>query len=326
MPRPSSRTRITVTPSRYRTVVVVAGFLLAGIIMTGAAVRLTGSGLGCENWPTCSDNRIVPAAGFHPWIEFGNRLLSGAVAAGVGAAVLSAYRRAPRRPDLIRWAWGLVAGVFAQILLGGATVLVDLHPLFVSGHFLLSIVLLWNAMILLDKARRPDVIGPTGVATSPTPVPRVDHGTVVLGRAAVGWSIVVLLIGTLVTGTGPHSGDPAVPRLGFDLGAIVRVHSAAAWICVALCVGLVIRLRRAGRPDLDRLATATLAALMIQGAIGYVQYFTGVPALLVELHVLGSIVVFCTLLWTHLSLFSTGSTGSPDPVVNLDRDLPVGAG
>ncbi len=276
---------------------MVATALLAGIILTGAAVRLTGSGLGCEDWPTCSEDKLVPALGFHEWIEFGNRLLSGAVGIGVGAAVLSAYRRTPRQPDLIRWAWGLVAGVIGQILLGGVTVLVDLHPLFVSGHFLLSIVLLWNALVLLDRNR-------AGVGT---PTPLVDARTVVNSRITLAASVVVLMLGTLVTGTGPHSGDPEVDRLSLDLSSIAQFHSVAAWICVALTVSLVMRLQSSGRPELSRLASLSLGALLVQGAIGYLQYFTGVPALLVELHVLGSILVFMSLLWTHLSLFRRGA-------------------
>ncbi len=288
--------KVGVSPQRYRTIVLIAAGLLAGIILTGAAVRLTGSGLGCEDWPTCSDNRIAPELGFHAWIEFGNRLLSGLVGLGVGAAVLSAYRRTPRRTDLIVWAWGLVGGVLAQILLGGVTVLVDLHPLFVAGHYLLSILLMWNVVVLLDKARG---------GTAP-PVPKVDSSAIALSRVTVAWSIVVLAIGTLVTGTGPHSGDPEVARLALDLDSIVRAHSVAAWICVALAVILAVRLRRERQPELDRLATTALVALVTQGAIGYLQYFTGVPALLVELHVAGSVIVFVTLLWAHLSLFDRG--------------------
>ncbi|MEZ5376558.1 MAG: COX15/CtaA family protein [Acidimicrobiales bacterium] len=283
-----------ITPERYQHVLLFATALLAGIVLTGAAVRLTGSGLGCEDWPTCSEDRLVPAIGFHPWIEFGNRLLTGVVSFGVGAAVLFAYRRTPRRRDLILWAWGLVAGVVGQIVLGGATVLVDLHPLFVSGHYLLSIVLLWNAIVLLDRNR-----------SEPGPArPLVDAGTVTISRIAVWWSVVVLMVGTLVTGTGPHSGDPEVDRLSFDLGSIVRLHSLAAWVCVALVITLVLRLQSSGPPEISKLASLSLGALIAQGAVGYLQYFTGVPAALVELHVLGSVVVFSALLWTHLSLFT----------------------
>ncbi len=300
-----------VSPQRYRTVVLIAAGLLAGIILTGAAVRLTGSGLGCEDWPTCSENRLAPELGFHPWIEFGNRLLSGLVSVGVGAAVLSAYRRTPRRTDLIRWAWGLVAGVVAQILLGGVTVLVDLHPLFVAGHYLLSIVLMWNVVVLLDKARG-------GVSR---PVCRVEPGTAALSRVTVGWSVVVLAVGTLVTGTGPHSGDPEVARLALDLDAIVRTHSIAAWIAVALTVVLAVRLRREQQPDLDRLVTTALVALVAQGGIGYLQFFTGVPALLVELHVAGSVIVFVTLLWTHLSLFDRGPADDASTGRHSDHDV-----
>lgn len=310
---PSTRAgRVGVSPERYQRIVIIATTLLAGIILTGAAVRLTGSGLGCEDWPKCSEERLVPELSFHAWIEFGNRLLSGAVGFGVGAAVLFAYRRTPRRPDLIRWAWGLVAGVVAQILLGGATVLVDLHPLFVSAHYLLSIVLLWNALVLLDKNRSEP--GPA--------MPIVDSTTVTLGRVAVGWLTVVLMIGTLVTGTGPHSGDPEVDRLPLDLDRIIQIHSVSAWICVVLVVTLLVRLQRTPHAHLARLARFTLMALVAQGAIGYWQFFTGVPALLVEFHVFGSVAVFLFLLWTHLSMF----VRTPQPESTVGHETIEAAG
>lgn len=269
----------------------VAWLALAAIVGTGAAVRLTQSGLGCEDWPTCSEDRFVPEWSFHGWIEFGNRLLSGAVAFAVAVAVLLAYRRIPRRPDLIRWAWGLVAGVVAQILLGGATVLVDLHPLFVGAHFLLSMVTLWNAAVLWVKASAGP--GPARPLVAPS---FINHG-----RALVAQAVVVLVTGTLVTGTGPNSGDSRAERLQFELESITRVHSVMVWCFLAIAATLAIRLGRSG--VLPRGLQWLLAAIVVQGGIGYWQFATVVPPLLVELHVLGSMVVWCLAMLTHLRLF-----------------------
>jgi cytochrome c oxidase assembly protein subunit 15 len=272
----------------YPRVVVGALVLLTLIIFTGALVRLTESGLGCEDWPTCSEEKIAPEWGFHPWIEFGNRLLSGVVGLGVIAAVLMAYRRKPRRDDLVRWAWLLVAGVAAQIVLGGVTVRLDLHPLLVSSHFLLSIVLLWNAMVLLSKAR-----GGAGRPTSVLPANLHRHSL-----AAVVSASVLLVTGTVVTGTGPNSGDFRADRLNFSLSDVARVHGLAAWITLALLVTLALRMRRVGIEPTTLLAPVIIAVL--QGALGYTQYQVGVPPVLVMLHVIGAVAFFLVVLRMHL--------------------------
>ena len=287
----------------------VAWFSLALIVATGAAVRLTESGLGCEDWPRCSEERLVPELAFHPWIEFGNRLLSGVVALAVAAAVLTAYRRVPRRSDLIGWAWGLVAGVAAQIVLGGITVRVDLHPLFVGAHFLLSIVLLWNATVLYVKA-----------TSGPGPArPAVAASVVVHGRALVALAVGVLVTGTLVTGTGPNSGDSRAERLQFDLADVTRVHTAFVWTFLAVAVVLAVRLAASGRAQVH--VRALLATILAQGAIGYVQYALGVPPLLVELHVIGSMVVWTFALLTYLRLFERPHEEFTDERVKSGRSV-----
>lgn len=289
---------------------LIAGISLAVIVLTGATVRLTEAGLGCENWPACSDERFVPEWEFHPWIEFGNRLVSGLVALAVAAAALTAYRRYPRRGDLVLLAWGLVVGVAAQIVLGGITVRVDLHPAFVGVHFLLSMVLLWNAIALWVRA------GSGGPPTAAL----VDDGR--LGKIALPLSLtahsrllvvlasVVLVTGTLVTGTGPNSGDSRAERLDFDLTAIARVHTAAVWCFLVVLVVLVLRLwRRApgGGPAPTeahaRIGQALLVTSVAQGAVGYVQFALGVPPALVALHVAGAVIVWCLSVALHLTLF-----------------------
>ncbi|MEM9134873.1 MAG: COX15/CtaA family protein [Actinomycetota bacterium] len=278
-------------PTTYRRAVAVAWFALAAIVVTGSAVRLTQSGLGCEDWPGCSEDRFIPEQDFHGAIEFGNRAFSGVVALAVAVAVLTAYRRVPRRNDLLPWAWGLAAVVVAQIFLGLFTVIGDLHPFLVGSHFLLSMVTLWNAAVLWDKASA----GP-GVARPLFPPSVIWHG-----RALVAQGAAILVVGTLVTGTGPNSGDSRAERLQFDLEAITRVHSVMVWCFLAIAAALAIRLGRTGRtpPHLQWL----LAAIVAQGALGYWQFAVGVPPLLVGLHVIGSMVVWCLAVLTHLQLF-----------------------
>lgn len=306
-----------IKPATYRTIVAVAGASLAVIVLTGAAVRLTEAGLGCENWPACSDDRFVPEWSFHPWIEFGNRLLSGVVALAVAVAALTAYRRVPRRPDLIAWAWGLVAGVAAQIVLGGITVRVDLHPAFVGMHFLLSMVLLWNAIVLWVRASGGP--SPTG------PSPFAGHGRLLVGLASL-----VLVTGTLVTGTGPNSGDSRAERLDFDLVGIARVHSLTVWCYLAVLVTLALRLRTASALGDDSPAfgpaRVLLAVAVAQGGIGYWQFATGVPPILVAGHIVGAIIVWCLSVLVHLRLFPRApidEVGAEHGETELEKELYV---
>lgn len=306
------------TPRSYQRVVVVATGLLALIIFTGAAVRLTESGLGCEDWPTCNEDQVLPEASFHGWIEFGNRLLSGVVGLAVAAAALSSYRRIPRRADLIPWAWGLVAGVVANALLGAVTVKMDLHPLIVSCHFLLSAILMWNALVLLAKA-----------AGAEQPArPMVESSILTVSRVHVALAAAVLVMGTIVTGTGPNSGDVRADRLALDLQWTARTHSVIAWLFLASVVLLTMRLRSA-RSTLDggpvNLPITLLGATLAQGAIGYWQYFTGVPALLVQFHVIGAVAVWCAAVWTHLSLFDRGREKAMSVTPPVDRLSRTGA-
>lgn len=297
-----------ISPEGYRKTVLIAGLFLALIVLSGAAVRLSEAGLGCEDWPTCNNDQVVPEWELHGWIEFGNRLISGVVALASCAAVLMAYRRIPRRRDLILWAWGLVAGVAAQVVLGGITVLADLHPMVVAVHFLLSMVLLWNVAVLWVKAsplgREPSSGLPCGQSELVRPggiTKRLRlHGRVTLGLAAL-----ALMVGTLVTGTGPHGGDARADRLQLDLQAVARSHSAIVWLLLASSVALAVRVQT--NPAITEQAKRTLrillAAIVAQGAVGYLQYATGVPRLLVELHILGAIVVWLAVVVAYQQIF-----------------------
>lgn len=263
---------------------------LGFIVVTGAAVRLTGSGLGCPTWPNCEPGSLTPrdATSSHAMIEFVNRLITGLVSVAVMAAVAGSLIRQPRRRDLTWWSLTLVAGVLAQIVLGGLTVLFELAPPFVMAHFLLSAVLVACAIVLHHRAGEPDEGERRSVAT-----PEV----VVLARALVAAAAVVLVTGTAVTGSGPHGGDEHVRRLDFFLPDITRVHSAAAWILVLGTVWTMLLVRRGNAsPPVERALRWLIAAEVVQGTIGYVQYATGVPEGLVLTHVAGSMLVWVAAL------------------------------
>lgn len=290
---------VRISPNAYRKVVMGAGIMLAVIVVSGAAVRLTSSGLGCEDWPTCTEDSLAPEWSFHAWVEFGNRLFTGVVSAAVIAAVLAANFRTPRDRRLVLLAGGLVLGVLAQILVGAAVVLLELSPVSVTAHFLISMILLANAVVLY-RASSTDHHTPT--APGLPPWARFGH----LALAAA-----VLISGTVVTGTGPNSGDVRANRLPFDLGAVARVHSLIVWAFLAGTVALAVALR--GVPVLRRTMQVLVIAVLTQGAIGYAQYFNGVPPLLVQLHVTGSIVVWCASVWFFLVSEGVDTTGQPHP-------------
>jgi cytochrome c oxidase assembly protein subunit 15 len=281
------------SPKAYQRITLLALIALTFIIVTGAAVRLTGSGLGCSDWPTCEENQLVAPLEYHAMIEFVNRTITGLVSLAVMLAVLGSLVRVPKRRDLTWWSLGLVAGVIAQIVLGGLTVLFELKPAFVIGHFLLSIVLVWNAVVLHERAGHDGSKG----------LPLVPARIRTLGRALVAAAAVVLFTGTIVTGTGPHGGDQDVERLPYDIGEVARIHSIAAWIFLALVVWTLVELRRSGSPiEVARRARMLVGIVVLQGTIGYIQYFTGVPPWLVTLHVLGSVLVWIAALRFDLGL------------------------
>ena len=267
-----------ISPPAYRRATLAALVLLTVIVVTGAAVRLTGSGLGCTDWPNCERGRLVAPLDYHPLIEFGNRMFTGAVVIAVIAAVLGSVRREPRRRDLVWLSWGLVAGVIGQIVLGGITVLFDLNPALVACHFLLSIALVTDAVVLYHRA-------------SDEPAVRGSW----LPNAVLLAALAVIAMGTVVTGTGPHGGDEHAHRFQFVMTDVARIHSLLVWVLVALTVVLALRTRH-------RAVTVLLAAEVAQGAIGYTQYFMGVPALLVAVHVIGALAVWIAALRVKLSV------------------------
>jgi cytochrome c oxidase assembly protein subunit 15 len=281
--------RPTLTPVQYRRITVVAAILLGLIIVTGAAVRLTGSGLGCPDWPNCTTGNLTPTAevGAHGWIEFVNRMVTGLVSIAVIVAVLGSLVRTPRRRDLTWLSVGLVLGVIAQALLGALVVEKLLDPPFVMGHFLLSAVLLADALVLVWRAGVPDG------ELSPVVVPRVVH------RIAI--AVVVLACAVLVTGAGPHSGDAGnaakvslrATRLDLAIPSVARLHGTTVMVFLGTVLLLLAVLVRTRASQLVYRRVGLLLGLLVaQAAVGYLQYFNGLPAFLVGVHVAGATAVF----------------------------------
>ena len=268
------------SPIAYRRITIVAAILLAIIIVSGGAVRLTDSGLGCPSWPNCSSGQLTAHAqsDSHQWIESLNRLFTGLVSVAVIVAVLGSLVRIPKRRDLIWLSVGLVAGVFAQAVLGGLTVIFDLKPGFVMAHFLLSIVLLTNALVLVRRAGQPDA--PAHAVVTPR--------TITLGRVLLGLAALVLVSGTVVTGAGPHSGGGKhddVSRLDLRIPDVARVHGTMVMIFLGAVLVMVWVLRRDRAPQsVQQRSTVLLVVLVAQAAVGYAQYFNDIPALLVGIH------------------------------------------
>lgn len=293
------------TPVRYLSLTRAALWSLAIIVYTGAAVRLTGSGLGCHDWPNCNEDKLVPDASYHGWIEFGNRMFTGVVALAVIAAVLGSRRRVPRRDDLTRLSWGLVAGVIAQIILGALLVRTDLDPRFTMGHFLLSMVLLWNAAVLHHRAALPE--DEPAVADGGG-----DHAVLRrLTRVVMAAGAVVLVMGTIVTGSGPHSGsedESVANRLPFDLREVTRLHSITALILVAAVAGVLWVAHTKGHLPVRRAAQTVTSLLGAQIALGYWQYFAGVPELLVFVHIVVASITWIAIVRLDLEAARVGSS------------------
>lgn len=290
--------RRLVTPDAYRRVTLLAVLALGFIMVTGGAVRLTGSGLGCPDWPNCDQGRLVAPLELHPMVEFVNRCITGLVSVAVVLAVLGSLRRSPRRRDLVWLSLGLVGGVVAQIVLGKFTVVYDLDPRFVMGHFLLSIAMLANGVVLHWRAGQPD-----GGRSQPLVPGEIRF----LGGLVTAATALVVVLGTVVTGAGPHGGDENARRLDVGLHRAAQVHGLAVVLLLSLVVTTMVLLWRSGMPAaVRRRATALLVVLVAQAGVGYVQYFTGVPVLLVGIHIAGAATAWSAALWFQLGLRARG--------------------
>ncbi len=269
--------------------------LQAGLVLTGGAVRLTGSGLGCPTWPECTPGSYTPVPNqaegqLHAWIEFGNRLLTFALIAVALAVLVHVFFQ--KRRDLRLLALGQVLGILGQGVLGGITVLTDLHPLPVAAHLLLSIILIGGATSLYDRRE----IGVTRIK------PTVKL-TANLSLFHIWLTFIVIVLGTLVTGSGPHAGDEQARRFGFDIRSVAIIHADAVIALLGLTLALYVAVRL---NPLHRRRVLIFAAISLaQGAIGYIQYFTGIPEIIVAAHLLGA-----TLVWIAAWRIRLGLTTS----------------
>ena len=284
----------------------------AGIVMTGAGVRLSESGLGCPDWPRCTATSIVASGAtgdplIHRWVEFGNRLVTVAIFVVAAAVFIAAWRyrpdRAGRRKDLVWLASAQPAGILAQAALGGIVVLTKLDPVWVSVHFLLSMALAAAAVALY--VRCTEGRGPAR--------PLVPREVRLLAFGAVGVLGLMLAAGTVVTGTGPLAGAGDVPRFHLPLTGVTQFHADIGWLLGGLVIALVLGLRLGGAPRRAvRLGWLLLALIGVQGAVGYAQYFSGLPAGLVWVHVANSVLIWITALLLLFALRDRGTATDDD--------------
>jgi cytochrome c oxidase assembly protein subunit 15 len=270
-----------------------------GIVLTGGAVRLTASGLGCPTWPRCTDESFTPhgALDAHQAIEFGNRTLTLVLAAVAIATFATAWQSGRR--DLRVLALWLALGIPAQAVVGGITVLTDLNPWVVSFHLLVSLAMISLAVLYLRRIDRPAVPVEERQSAALNPLAWAVY--------AAGW--VVLYLGTVVTGSGPHAGDMEVPRNGLDPLQLSQLHADAVFLFVGLSVGLLIALRAARAPtSATRAAVVLVGVELAQGLIGFVQYANDLPIVLVELHLLGAALLMAAM--TQLLLEVRESSGA----------------
>ncbi|WP_395360018.1 heme A synthase [Streptomyces sp. YH02] len=295
-PLASIARRWTPSPRTLRRAALSAVVMSVLIIVTGGAVRLTGSGLGCDTWPKCTDDSLIvtPEQGYRGAIEFGNRMLTYVLSAAVGWAIIAARSTKPWRRGLTRLGWAQFWIVMSNAVLGGITVWMGLNPWTVAGHFLAANALLTVAVVTWHRTGEGDT----------DPRPRVPRPVRKLSWAIAITSGLLIALGTAVTGAGKHAGDSSdVPRMPWDWTNAAHLHAIAAWVVCALALAMWLVLRVVDAPvDTRARARDLLIVLLAQGGIGYVQYFTGVPELLVAAHMLGSSLMWIAVLRLALSM------------------------
>lgn len=262
-------------------------------IATGAAVRLSDSGLGCPDWPTCAHRRLTPPSSLHPRIEFGNRMVVLILVVACGLTYAASFFRRPARRDL-RWlSGGLVLGVLAEAVFGAVVVYTKLNAYVVMTHFMVGIGLLTVSVVLcLRSAHRP------------------GRGTLVVSRRVLHLTRAYLVLltlavaaGTATTGAGPHAGGKGAKRVGIGLADMSRAHAEAVWVTAVVLLVILYALWKSDAPArIQESGRVLLGVMVVQGVIGYTQYFTHLPSLLVGIHVVGATAVFSTALWFHHGL------------------------
>jgi cytochrome c oxidase assembly protein subunit 15 len=299
--------RWTPDPRTVRRAAFAALAMAVLIVVTGGAVRLTGSGLGCPTWPKCTDDSLTTTSemGLHGVIEFGNRMLTYVLCAAVGWAIIAARSQKPYRRGLTRLGWAQFWIVMGNAVLGGIVVLVGLNPYTVAAHFLLSTALIAVATVMWQRTREGDA----------APRPLAGKAVQQLVWVLVVVTVLLIAVGTVVTGAGPHAGDSSdVARMPLDWETVSKLHAVLAWIVVTLTFALWFVLKAVDAPRGPLARTRELfLVLLLQGVIGYVQYFTDLPEVLVGLHMLGSCLVW---IWTLMVLLSLRERPVDAPAAN----------
>ena len=276
-------------------------------VVTGAAVRLSDSGLGCPDWPTCAHRSLTPPASLHPVVEFGNRVVVSALVVTCAVTYVASFLRPPARRDL-RWlSGGLVLGVLSEAVLGGVVVYTKLNAYVVMIHFLVGIALLTVSVVLCLRAGH----GPGRGS------PVVERRVLLLTRAELVLLACALAAGTATTGAGPHAGGKGAKRVDIGLADMSRLHAEVVWVTVIGLLAILWTLWRSDAPvRVQQSGRVLLGAMVAQGFVGYLQYATHLPAVLVGVHVLGATLVWSTALWFHhgLSDHRPESVGGDDPV------------
>ena len=287
----------TTTKSKFGRRISLANLIAqSGIIVTGAIVRLTGSGLGCPTWPDCAPGSLIPVAGqvegFHKYIEFGNRTLTFLVLAI--SIALFVFSLLNEKRNIIVWSFLPLIGTLLQAVLGGITVLTGLHPATVMAHFLLSIVLVGISVKIYDYFNNQ---------RTPKALPKiVDNYVKVV--TLVGLAVIVL--GTITTGSGPHSGDEIAARFDLDIRVIAWLHADSVLLFVGLVVGLLVISRiNPESKHIYKINRTLFIICLVQGFIGYVQWFNRLPWILVSLHVIGAVLTWIAI--ANLALYSSNT-------------------
>jgi cytochrome c oxidase assembly protein subunit 15 len=282
-------------------------------VATGAAVRLSDSGLGCPDWPTCSEHHLTPPLSLHPLVEFGNRVVVFILVIACAATFIAAFFRAPGRRDL-RWlSGGLILGVIGEAVLGGFVVYSKLNAYVVLSHFMVGMALLAVAVVLTLRAGHAAGRGTVVVSRS----------ALWLTRALVAATVVVLAAGAATTGTGPHAGGKGAKRIPLGLEDMTRIHAEIVLATGVLLLVILYVLWKTNAPARNQDGAKTLLiVLVIQGMIGYTQFFTHLPAVLVAIHVVGASVVWSTVLWFHHGL----SDHDPEETLGTGADADPCAG
>ena len=268
-------------------------FLQSALVVTGGAVRLTGSGLGCPTWPECTPGSYTPVPHqaepqLNVWIEFGNRLLTFVLVIASAAVIIAVLKS--KRKDLRGLAIGQFLGIFGQGILGGITVLTDLNPIPVAGHLLLSIILIAGATSLHSRRYAPAVFVKAAPLTSK------------ISMAHVAISFLVIVLGTIVTGSGPHAGDAQAKRFDFDIRTVAWLHADV--VIFLLGITFAFYVAQGTSAHTKRAIKIFTVIALAQGAIGYVQYFTGIPEILVAAHLLGATLVWIAAWRIRLSVIA----------------------